>query len=92
MVTPTKQQALQAVHDLEHLLGGKNGASIRLRAYIEQAEQAQRVPDGYVTAPVEPSAEMIAACSHNDHGGLVTPDYRVAIYRAMLSAAPKEPT
>lgn len=41
--------------------------------------------------PVEPTKEQVKACSHDDHGGLVTAWYRRAIYAAMIAAAPTPP-
>jgi hypothetical protein len=64
------------------------------RAALQEAEPAAAEGQaGWKWVPIEPTREMVRACMHNDNGGLVTPEYRKAIYRAMLAAVDvQEPT
>jgi hypothetical protein len=63
-------------------------------AALQEAEPAAAEGQaGWRWVPIEPTREMVRACMHNDNGGLVTPEYRKAIYRAMLAAVDvQEPT
>jgi hypothetical protein len=45
-----------------------------------------------VMVPREPTEAMVRACMRNDQGGLMTPEYRKAVYRAMVAAATSHPT
>lgn len=65
------------------------------KEYVRDAWEA-KTPEGYVTIPVKPTQGMISAAGDIkvdvDFGGVQTlfPSEVVAIYKAMLSAAPKE--
>jgi hypothetical protein len=83
-MTPTKQQALDALETCEDVCVpyAPHSASI-LRAYIEQAE-----PAGFVRVPVEPTLamksvllEMLTNCHSVEES-----------YSDLIAAAPKEPT
>ncbi|WP_435954139.1 hypothetical protein [Dryocola sp. BD626] len=60
-----------------------------LIAALEQAQQKNSIPDGWVLVPKEPTEEMITAAYKHEVALFGVGHADLGIYAAMLSAAPK---